>query len=42
MSEANNIQLLCGRCNSIKGDRTMEYLIARLIEDGIIDRPRGR
>lgn len=38
----SNFQLLCGRCNSVKGDRTMEYLIARLIEDGIIDRPRGR
>ncbi len=25
-----NLQLLCGRCNSIKGDRTMEYLKARL------------
>ena len=31
-----NLQLLCGRCNSVKGDRTMEYLIARLKEDGII------
>ncbi len=25
-----NIQLLCGNCNSIKGDRDMPYLIARL------------
>lgn len=38
----DNLQLLCGRCNSVKGDRPMEYLIARLKEDGIIDRPRGR
>ena len=27
-----NLQLLCGACNSIKGDRTHEYLIARLKE----------
>ena len=25
-----NLQLLCGYCNSVKGDRGMEYLIARL------------
>ena len=31
-----NLQLLCGRCNSVKGDRDMPYLIARLKEDGII------
>ncbi|MBC6429114.1 MAG: HNH endonuclease [Cellvibrionales bacterium] len=35
-----NLQLLCGRCNSIKGNRDMPYLKARLIEDRIIDRPR--
>ncbi len=29
-SEQDNIQLLCGSCNSIKGDRPMEYLKARL------------
>ena len=27
-----NLQLLCGHCNSIKGDRPQEYLIARLKE----------
>ena len=26
----DNLQLLCGHCNSIKGDREMKYLIARL------------
>jgi len=31
-----NLQLLCGRCNSIKGNRTMEYLKARLREMGEI------
>ena len=25
-----NLQLLCGHCNSVKGDRPMEYLLARL------------
>ena len=25
-----NLQLLCGYCNSLKGDRPMEYLRARL------------
>ena len=28
----DNLQLLCGHCNSVKGDRGMEYLIARLSE----------
>ena len=27
-----NLQLLCGACNSLKGDRPMEYLMARLAE----------
>ena len=27
-----NLQLLCGNCNSIKGNRGMEYLVARLQE----------
>ena len=27
-----NLQLLCGDCNRIKGDRPMEYLRARLAE----------
>ena len=26
----NNYQLLCGNCNSVKGNRPMEYLIAKL------------
>ena len=38
----DNLQLLCGRCNSVKGDRPMEYLIARLKEDGIITDARRR
>lgn len=28
-----NLQLLCERCNSIKGDRDMEYLWAKLAEE---------
>ena len=28
-----NLQLLCGHCNSIKGDRSQEYLMARLAEE---------
>ncbi|MCY3749071.1 MAG: HNH endonuclease [Chloroflexi bacterium] len=28
----DNLQLLCGACNSVKGDRTQEYLVARLSE----------
>lgn len=30
-----NLQLLCGACNSTKGDRTQEYLIHKLRADGI-------
>ena len=30
-----NLQLLCGHCNSVKGDRGMEYLRARLKEQGV-------
>ncbi len=30
-----NLQLLCGHCNRIKGDRSQEYLIARLQEMGM-------
>ena len=30
-----NLQLLCGHCNSVKGDRLQEYLVARLRELGI-------
>ena len=28
----DNLQLLCGACNSLKGDRPQEYLISRLKE----------
>ena len=28
----DNLQLLCGACNSLKGDRPQEYLVARLKE----------
>lgn len=28
----DNLQLLCGACNNVKGDRTQEYLLARLSE----------
>ena len=27
-----NLQLLCGACNSLKGDRPQEYLVAKLAE----------
>lgn len=27
-----NLQLLCGACNSLKGDRTQDYLIEQLRE----------
>ena len=30
-----NLQLLCGHCNSVKGDRPQEYLMAMLRELGI-------
>ena len=33
--EVENLQLICGACNSVKGDRTQEYMIARLREQGI-------
>ena len=31
-----NLQLLCGACNSTKGNRTQAYLIERLKENGIL------
>ena len=34
-----NLQLLCGACNSLKGNRPHEYLVARLIEQGIVSAP---
>ena len=32
----DNLQLLCGACNSVKGDREQSYLTARLKRDGIL------
>jgi len=32
----DNLQLLCGSCNNIKGDRPMDYLRARLREMGVL------
>ena len=31
----DNLQLLCGHCNSVKGNRPQEYLVARLRELGV-------
>ena len=31
----DNLQLLCGHCNRLKGDRPQEYLVARLAEIGV-------
>ena len=31
-----NLQLLCGHCNRMKGDRPQEYLVARLKELGMV------
>lgn len=31
-----NLQLLCNWCNSVKGDRSQEYLNRRLEEEGIL------
>ncbi len=31
-----NLQLLCGACNSTKGDRPQSYLIEKLRDDGIL------
>ena len=30
-----NLQLLCGACNSLKGDRPQEYLLAQLAKQGV-------
>ena len=32
-----NLQLLCGACNKVKGDRTMDYAVGRLKELGDVD-----
>ena len=36
MDHLTNLQLLCGACNSAKGDRSQAYLIQRLHEQGIL------
>ena len=33
----SNLQLLCGSCNRIKGDRPQEYLLAELQRRGLLD-----
>jgi len=38
----SNLQLLCGACNSMKGDRPMEYLARRLAELDLIDEAQQR
>ena len=35
----SNLQLLCGSCNSTKGDGTMAYLKQRLVQKGILKAP---
>lgn len=32
-----NLQLLCGHCNSVKGNRSQEYLISQLAKNKVID-----
>lgn len=32
----SNLQLLCGHCNSVKGNRPMEYLLAQLAETAVL------
>ena len=32
----SNLQLLCGNCNSTKGNRSQEWLLARLLDKGFI------
>ena len=34
----DNLQLLCGACNSLKGDRPQEYLFARMRANVKLDR----
>lgn len=34
--DPENLQLLCAACNSMKGNRSQEYLIERLREEGIL------
>lgn len=35
-SHISNLQLLCGSCNSTKGDRSQEFLLARLLDKGYV------
>ena len=35
-SHISNLQLLCGSCNSTKGDRPQEFLLARLLDKGYV------
>ena len=37
----SNLQLLCGACNSVKGDRPHEYLLACLTDKGRVKRRRA-
>ena len=37
-NDDHNLQLLCGWCNRKKGNRSMEYLKAELIRDGILSK----
>ncbi len=37
----DNLQLLCGACNSTKGTNTQAQLIARLKEQGVLDKING-
>ena len=37
----SNLQLLCGACNSLKGDRPQEYLLACLTDKGWIKRKKA-
>lgn len=32
----DNLQLICGACNRVKGDRTMDYLLAELRKHGLV------
>ena len=32
----DNLQLLCGHCNSVKGDRPMEYLLTQLADAAVL------
>lgn len=38
----SNLQLLCNRCNAVKGTRGMDYLVERLREEGLYkEKPSG-